>query len=311
MSKIERLSHRHCNKGITINNHANVFINSNCWTAPLCSKPDTTVGIHDFILTEYFKRYDSSHFLKTFRVNMHQFIVNDAIDYALATKFVVENIELFSDSSLYDEVLNKALRKFQHHSTNAENAFSQNNIKRFLDFKHQYGGINLMHFNYWEQYNELFTYYKQKIAPTLSPHEKEHHDILFDKIFKAYSSSEILGFLEDTRNDANFSIHYVSSLDFTIDSIRYSLGQESGAMNFKQSLIGYIADSLARNSNYTTLRPQCWKCTPGVGTNSHTWHELEVATIAAEVSTIATIVTLITMVFSYLTILWNGVPTVP
>ena len=189
--------------------------------------PQNTKGnyektIHEFVIFEYFTKYDFSHFIDTFRANKQYFLDDNQVNYEKLTAFIIENFYLFSDYELYEEIINQARIKYQVPETNVmENIFSENVKQQYLDYKHEYGGRNRLLFNKQAKYEEMYAYYQTNLAPKLSPPERNSFETLLMLTYNSDSFFPIISFLEESLKTMGYSNAYDEFLKFALNNSKF------------------------------------------------------------------------------------------
>ncbi len=114
---------------------------------------------HEYIMLEYFKRYDFSHYKDTIESNSASFVIDGEFDKNLATEFIIKNLHLFTDSFLYSTIVIEAMNKFSFN--NPEDfpiAFTSDAKKEIFDYKNEHTGINALQFSIMKKMQNCLAY---------------------------------------------------------------------------------------------------------------------------------------------------------
>lgn len=176
---------------------------------------------HEYILKEYFARYSFDHYKVVLEQNEGIFVIDGKFSAKLATEFIIENLHLFTDSLLYDTVVKEAIQKFTIiNSDDYTNPFTEEGKKILLDYKNEYSGINALQFDPKDNFSMLNSYATSNIG-YLNEYEMENYTILFNMIETKSSLTSIIEFLEESKNDPNFTPKYVNIIDFSINASKF------------------------------------------------------------------------------------------
>ena len=94
--------------GFIIGCSSNATKNNETTTNIQMMGPSYEMTIHEYIINEYFTRYDFSHYEETIKNNTQIMTKSGKFDVYLATIFIIPNMHLFTDVSLYVEIINDA-----------------------------------------------------------------------------------------------------------------------------------------------------------------------------------------------------------
>jgi hypothetical protein len=180
---------------------------------------------HEYIVGEYARRYSTDHYAKVMKENSHLFFneKRNGNDEYLFTKFVVDNIDIFTDSDLYDEIIAEARVIFSiDDDSYIPNAFTEDEIREYMDYDHVFGGINILQFSSEILGNEWRNYVEETFYNELSSTEKNHYDIMFNMFFFSNSTrQEIIEYIENTKDNNDYSDSYKSFLELSLNILYF------------------------------------------------------------------------------------------
>lgn len=194
-------------------------------------KNDYKISATEYVMVEYFRTYDTSHFEKTLWENSDKFMDKGGVNYDMLSQFVGENIGLFSDEKMFQEIATKAVDIFNLKDNPEDlNPFSKTAIQSFLDYKHQYGGINLMKPTVQETYKELNSIVYPMAEKNLYREEFEHFEKLVYLTSNEHPAYQVLDAIDYGLNSMKNSGNYREALEFAQNHFNF---QESGDMPIK------------------------------------------------------------------------------
>jgi len=134
---------------------------------------------YEYVISNYLKKYDTSHYKDVLNNNPKLVASARSGNFYEVMTFIVENIDLFSDSSLFQELVEEA--RVIHNiddSVEIPNPFSKNSVGLVLDYEKQNTGLNLLRFTV-EDFLDL---YNEELAIAFSSFERENFDIFVNMI---------------------------------------------------------------------------------------------------------------------------------
>lgn len=176
------------------------------------SKSQGHISAFDYIVSEYEKRYDNSHFESTLKAMI---VANGIHDYGQAVELVIANIETFSDSVLYEEIMEEACSLFNIDFDDLQIAFSQESIKLYLDHNSQYGGIDLFNYSFADWRSDYLSYFHD----ALSPLEVGILNGFISMVESKSSLEDISDHLKGKANTQNITEEFAEFL--TVSAMRY------------------------------------------------------------------------------------------
>ena len=232
--------------------------------------------IHEYVLYEYFSRYDSSHYVDILLENSHSFIKDNEIEYYLLSEFIIENLHLFTDAKLFEEIISESKNKFNiDENTFIENMFSDSVKTKYLDYKNEHGGRNLMVFTIDENMDMLWENYDKNIKNLLTAAEQVHFETFLELSFQAESFIPMISFLEESIDNESFTDMYNQVLKFTLNTSRFYdtvgfLGSDDIDVDITiipftivRLFLGNINDTQAFILQYAWDTNFCFECTWG------------------------------------------------
>ena len=202
--------------------------------------------IHEEIILEYQKRYNKDHYEQIFRdFIQEQNSLRSKVDANEVIKFIVDNLHLFADSTLYAEVEQTIL---EHHGISGEMPFPAtftNDFKKcFLDYEGKYGGINLLQLVIVEvesddtrnvkinqelsleasignSLNEVKILFDTEIRQNLNNFDIEHYESFFKMVVNNASTESIITHLSIVQDNGDFSTFYNNNVDFAMNTFLF------------------------------------------------------------------------------------------
>lgn len=204
---------------------SNVIVKNNVSCCCCCcnSGKSYDLTMHEYIVYEYLTRYNFKHFPSILKKNEHNFVQGNKFLVGPATTFIVENLDLFTDAKLAKQIYNEALLKFPSVKVGEiVEPFSEEFKRIFLDYKHQFGGVNLMNFSKSKSFEELFTFSTSpEITQHYSTEENEHYKEFLLMIKNENSLSSMIKYFTNTRDTSKFSRKYLAIIDFAINTLKF------------------------------------------------------------------------------------------
>jgi hypothetical protein len=178
---------------------------------------------------KYYDQLDMSQFDKILKDNASYFTdPNGNIDYNLVARFTIENIELFSDEKLFQEVAKDAINIFQLTVTPSElNPFSKENREKFLDIDGQYGGICVLSYDI-DYVRKLYHKFRPYFEKNWFKHELVHFEKFIDlSQIKNVTYEQLMSHIDFGLEQMRNSADYRSVLEFSRNCCMF---YESGDM---------------------------------------------------------------------------------
>ena len=189
------------------------------------------ITIHEYLLKEFWKRYDFSKIENAISEN-HHLLVNrsGSIDEYLTIKFFADNIESFRDDLLFADIAKKASKLYSVHvDVDMINLFSQEGAREFIDYDQQYGGMNLLLSDKNAVKQQWLNRYEKNIKNRLSINEQAHYEDFLNFMYSGVSIGDAIAYLESTKIRGSFSEIYSEFLDFAYNN--YSFYEEEKDIN--------------------------------------------------------------------------------
>jgi len=149
----------------------------------------------EYIVLEYKARYDNSHYENVLSNNSHLFIKNGEIAYDLAIEFVIKNIQMFSNATLYATIVEEAKIYFGlPNDALLPIAFTQKSIQAYFDYEGMHNGINLFDYTVSDMVDDYTTFF----TPILKPFEMAILQNYLGMVETNASLSDIEAYLRDS-----------------------------------------------------------------------------------------------------------------
>lgn len=229
------------------------------------SKSDYTfeVDTHNYILLNYFQQVEYIDFEKIIGDNLNQFVVNDKIDYDLFAEFVVDNIDLFVNRDLWENITKDAEVVFNIPTGSLYVPFS-NGLIKYADLDGSNGGYNFFIQDPTDRLNEMIRYAEDNIKSILSPNEYDNYmDILTLSNQSSISYQEMQDFYYNALSDPIFSENYKEILSFGLNDINFKKYLDHNEDSFNacyKDIWGGSADIGVRAAAYDINSKHCSLC---------------------------------------------------
>jgi hypothetical protein len=188
---------------------------------PIQASPNGyTMTMHEYIMNEFMSRFDIEGF--------HDLLGNDAFFQSVTDttnvyeiiKYFADNIELFLDSSLFDEILIEAGSKYNYAiEPDMLNLFSKDKVKLYIDYDKVYGGVNLLQPHSALLRDEMQVRYEGNIKPNLNPVDRQHYEALLTLMYDG-SSLDKIAFLNIPATGIHSPL-YKEFLAFAMNNYRF------------------------------------------------------------------------------------------
>jgi len=176
---------------------------------------------HNYILLEYFKQVDYIDYEKIIEDNKAQFVINNQVDYELASEFVVDNIDLFVDLDLWEKVTEDAEVEFNLPTGSLYVPFS-NGLIKYADLDGTHGGYNFFIQDSTDRLNEMIRFSDDNVKPYIT--DSEYNNYLEIVTLRNQSSTDYSD-MQDIYNsaiaDTTFSPQYHEIMSFGLNDINF------------------------------------------------------------------------------------------
>lgn len=200
------------------------------------------LNYHEYVIHEYLRRenwYELKTALKDHSNNWTN--PDGSINQELAVKFIVDNFNLFSNETLFKDILKEARKHFNIHVDEPLFPLLDNNLKKqILDYEGKYDGFNIFKFDRIERLTEINNFFKKEVYAKLNKWEQHHNDLYFDIVKNGCSLDELLLFLENSMYDKNFSSKYISSLEFDVNNYKFHFSGITNMPTYMSTDFGYF-----------------------------------------------------------------------
>ena len=188
------------------------------------------VTYHEYIITEYFSRYSTSHYGQTLLDNKDSFVVDevsgDSFDHYLAQKFIIDNFHLFADSLLFQTVVDEASflmnKGILPYTDLTQGKMSFKKLKEnLLDYDNCYSKINEFQFKQTDLYNELYTFSNSNNSCFYAG-DIFHFNELLIMIKNDESLDDLIHYVESVFSyNNNYSQQYYEIMDFALNTLKF------------------------------------------------------------------------------------------
>jgi len=215
---------------VDIDNHNGGKIFFNCGGKFPCNVDEEleiryNLTFHEYLLLEYDRRVDHLRINDNVLKNRDKWTINGVVDEVLLAQFYVSNIDLFSDTPLFHQVLSEARTIYDTDIGNPLwSPFDKVVLDEFIDISGQTSGLNFLKFNRQAlllDYQKYCTNVPNSNYTSLNEVEKNHFNSCFDLFLKSITLLDYIVYLERTINNDKFSPFYTAALAFELNVARF------------------------------------------------------------------------------------------
>jgi hypothetical protein len=194
---------------------------------------------HEYVILQYDIRVDKRRIKDNLKDNESKWLINGQVDEYRYTRFIVDNLDLFTDERLFHQVLQEGRIIFNvEEGEPLYSPFSQEAKELLMDYDSSYGGLNLFKFDRLELLNDLQNrIISREMFSRFNAQEKQHFDALFQMFRQSSSIINIVDFLEATMNNDGFYPEYQSLL---LTARNVSLFYDSREIDLPPSTLGTV-----------------------------------------------------------------------